>query len=191
MPYTDSDLTYKRRVEPYWNCHTYRIEDDSDNISSVMTKMVQLAGRFCERYASDIYYDIRSLMHHIEDKETYDVVLDFRESGVNTHEVKLDIAREAGESIYQTWRLTYTPVNGKVVFYRVSNHAFDWFEIHAHPVVKFQYKDGSGEVTLNELEAEYQDKIDNGEIDRSILPFRTWKIHRTGKEGDLCECSPV
>ena len=32
----------------------------NDNISSIMSRMVQIAGRLCENYASDVYYTLCS-----------------------------------------------------------------------------------------------------------------------------------
>lgn len=34
----------------------YTTKSVNDNISSIMSRMVQIAGRLCENYASDIYY---------------------------------------------------------------------------------------------------------------------------------------
>ena len=38
-----------------YSCYdNYTIKDNGTNHSSIVTKMVQLAGRICERFASDI-----------------------------------------------------------------------------------------------------------------------------------------
>ena len=43
-------------IYPYGMNNRYTTKSVNDNISSIMSRMVQIAGRLCENYASDIYY---------------------------------------------------------------------------------------------------------------------------------------
>ena len=43
-------------IHPYSTGNRYTAKSVNDNISSIMSRMVQIAGRLCEDYASDVYY---------------------------------------------------------------------------------------------------------------------------------------
>jgi hypothetical protein len=90
-----------------YSCYdNYTVADKGDNWSRVVSKMVQLAGRYCERFASDVVYDAKSFISAVENKENYDRVLFFRECGISTFGVDLLGAIEGTEYI-QAWHLTY------------------------------------------------------------------------------------
>ena len=84
----------------------YTVSYDGTNHSKVITKMIHLAGRICEQYASDIVYDANSFIRAIENKEDYDRYLFFRESGV-TALAPEDVWCIKGVEFIQVWRLTY------------------------------------------------------------------------------------
>lgn len=95
----------------------YTVISNTENISDVVDKMVRLAAKITERYASDIYYDIKSLYSSLKAHEPYDRILYFRESGVWT--VNVD---EPGDSVdyLQAWRLTHDPENTITTLVRVD-----------------------------------------------------------------------
>ena len=95
----------------------YTITSDTENISTVVDKLVRLAAKITERYASDIYYDIKSLYGCLEEHEPYDRVLFFRESGVWT--VSIEKLNNLVDSI-QSWRLTYDPETTTTTLVRVD-----------------------------------------------------------------------
>ena len=84
----------------------YTVSYDGTNHSKVITKMIHLAGRICEQYASDIVYDANSFIRAIENKENYDRYLFFRESGV-TALAPEDVWCIKGVEFIQVWHLTY------------------------------------------------------------------------------------
>ena len=95
----------------------YTVTSNTDNISDVVDKLIRLTAKITERYASDIYYDIKSLYHCLEEHEPYDRVLFFRETGVwamNYEEVDRVLEH------IQTWRLTHDPVNMITTLVRVD-----------------------------------------------------------------------
>ena len=47
-------------IHPYSTDKGYTTKSVNDNISSIMSRMVQIAGRLCENYASDVYYTLCS-----------------------------------------------------------------------------------------------------------------------------------
>lgn len=94
------------KIQNYSCYDNYTVADKGDNWSRIVTKLVQLAGRFCEHYASDIVYDAKSFISAIESKENYDRVLFFRECGVSTFGVDL-LGHIEGTEYIQAWHLTY------------------------------------------------------------------------------------
>ena len=54
----------------------------NDSISSIMSKMIQIAGRVCGEYARDIYYALCNYDNAVRENDTYDKLLLFYEGGV-------------------------------------------------------------------------------------------------------------
>ena len=100
----------------------------SDNVALsqyIIDKMIQLAAKVTERWASDIVYDINELTDAIKNKESIDKVLFFRENGVTTRETnKLTAERYNGLlccfTPIQTWRLTYNSDTMETKLIRVN-----------------------------------------------------------------------
>lgn len=68
------------------------------NWSSIFTKLIQVAGRFCERYASDLYFYLKELDLNFHDyKEDNFLILGFRESGVDSNE---NVIRNYNDNCY-------------------------------------------------------------------------------------------
>jgi hypothetical protein len=106
-------------IQNYSFYDTYTVSDKGDNWSKVVSKMVQLAGRYCERFASDIYYDIDSFAGHIRDKVNYDRYLFFRESGVTALSPE-DVKAIESTDYIQAWHLTYNAETEEQELARVS-----------------------------------------------------------------------
>lgn len=53
----DSNMTKEIKITNYSSFDNYTIKDNGKNHSTIVSKMVQLAGRICERFSSDIVYD--------------------------------------------------------------------------------------------------------------------------------------
>ena len=95
------------------------VSNEGTNHSRVITKMIHLAGRLCEQYASDIVYDANSFIEAIENKEDYDRYLFFRESGV-TALAPEDVWCIKGVAFIQAWHLTYNAKTEYQAFTRMS-----------------------------------------------------------------------
>ena len=90
-----------------YSCYNdYTVISNTENISDVVDKLVRLTAKITERFASDIYYDIKSLYDCLDEHEYYDRVLFFRESGVWT--VSVEDLDKIVDNI-QSWRLTHDP----------------------------------------------------------------------------------
>ena len=107
------------KIQNYSCYDNYTVADKGDNWSKVVSKMVELAGKFCERFASDIYYDIDAFVRHIDDKISYNRYLFFRENGVTTFASEHIEAIE-GTDYIQAWHLTYNAETEQQEFTRVN-----------------------------------------------------------------------
>ena len=105
------------KITNHSNYDDCTVTSNSENISDVVDKLVRLAAKITEHYASDIYYDIKGLYECIEEHEPYDRVLFFREYGVwAVSYVEVDRVLEH----IQTWRLTHDPENMMTTLVRVD-----------------------------------------------------------------------
>lgn len=98
---------------------SYTVKDTGDNHSRIVTKMIQLAGRICEHWASDIVYDANAFIEAIESKENFDRYLFFREMGVTAFKPE-DIENIEGTDYIQAWHLTYNAETEEQEFTRVD-----------------------------------------------------------------------
>lgn len=105
------------KIRNYSSYDDYTVTSNTENISDVVDKMIRLAAKITERYASDIYYDIKSLYGCLEEHESYDRILFFRESGVWA--VDYEEVNVMFEYI-QAWRLTHDPENMITTLVRVD-----------------------------------------------------------------------
>jgi hypothetical protein len=101
-----------------YSCYdNYTVISNSENVSNIVDKLIRLTTKITERFAGDIYYDIKSLYRCIEEHESYDRVLFFRESGVWT--VSVEELTTMVDQI-QSWRLTHDPENMTTTLVRVD-----------------------------------------------------------------------
>lgn len=97
----------------------------TENISTVVDKMIRLAAKLTERFASDIDYDIEYLKSAVKEKKPLDYLLCFREDGVETRETKtFDVEKYDSLmfccNIIQFWRLTHNPSTMETKLIRVD-----------------------------------------------------------------------
>lgn len=90
----------------------------NDNISSIMSRMVQIAGRLCENYASDVYYALCNYDNAVRENCEYDKLITFYESGVIERKIENGTVDSKSNGI-QYWRLTWNPQKKEGVFTRV------------------------------------------------------------------------
>ena len=107
-----------------YTIHSYSLFDGyttksvNDNISSIMSRMVQIAGRLCENYASDVYYTLCSYDDAVRENYEYDRLITFYESGVIERKIENGTVDSRPRGI-QYWRLTWNPEECAGMFKRV------------------------------------------------------------------------
>lgn len=105
-------------IHPYSNNKKYTTTSVNDNISSIMSRMIQIAGRLCENYASDVYYTLCSYDDAVRENDEYDKLIVFQENGVIERKIENDTVDRKSDGI-QYWRLTWSPQKKEGVFTRV------------------------------------------------------------------------
>ena len=109
------------KISNYSCYNNYTIKEEGSNHSTIVTKMLQLAGRICEKFASDIVYDADAFIEAIDNNENFDRYLFFREMGVTAFKPE-DISCIEGTNYIQVWHLTYNAETKEQEFTRVNVH---------------------------------------------------------------------
>lgn len=98
------------KIYPYDNYQRHYVRTRGDNVPSVIDKMIRVAAKVTENYASDIVLWCNKLRDTIEAHEPMDCVLNFREDGVDLYEREKLEVRETRDTILsggiQQWELT-------------------------------------------------------------------------------------
>ena len=105
-------------IHPYSTGKGNTTKSVNDNISSIMSRMVQIAGRLCEDYASDVYYALCNYDNAVRENYEYDKLITFRESGVIECKIENGTVDSRPRGI-QYWRLTWNPEECAGMFKRV------------------------------------------------------------------------
>ena len=105
-------------IHSYSSFDGYTTKSVNDNISSIMSRMVQIAGRLCESYASDVYYTLCSYDDAVRENYEYDRLITFYESGVIERKIENGTVDSRPRGI-QYWRLTWNPEECAGMFKRV------------------------------------------------------------------------
>lgn len=105
-------------IHSYSSFDGYTTKSVNDNISSIMSRMVQIAGRLCEDYASDVYYTLCSYDDAVRENYEYDRLITFYESGVIERKIENGTVDSRPRGI-QYWRLTWNPEECAGMFKRV------------------------------------------------------------------------
>ena len=111
----------KETVESFGYANTHGEYDI--NLSSVLTRLIQEAGRYCEHYASDLFIDWQTVENAMKTtapvvNETY--LFGFRQNGVDHTEFILCKAKDSacyGDifTVYRSmWRLDFTGDRSKI-----------------------------------------------------------------------------
>lgn len=82
--------------------------DFNINYSSILTRLIQEAGRVCESYASDLFVSWTDLMEDFTDyrAESDSVLFGFRRGGIDhTEWVISNAEKDAKSNYYSIWRL--------------------------------------------------------------------------------------
>lgn len=111
---------YDKEIEAY----DYNIK--TINLSSIITKLIQIAGQYVEMYASDIIYSIDEIKNKINNNDIVNgeiMLFGFRESGVD-HNAFIERQDPNTVNLYyrQVWRLDFKVSDDKKIkltLYRV------------------------------------------------------------------------
>lgn len=99
-------MTYT--IHPYSSFDGYTTKSVNDNVSDIMSRMIRIAGRLCEHYASDVYYTLRGYDDAVRENYEYDKLITFYESGVIERKIENGTVDRKSDGI-QYWRLTWNP----------------------------------------------------------------------------------
>lgn len=105
-------------IHPYNTGKGNTTKSVNDNVSSITSRMVKIAGRLCENYAGDIYYPLSGYYYSVCGNYDYDKLIAFCESGVIHCEIENNTVERKPEGI-QYWRLTWNRQKREGVFTRV------------------------------------------------------------------------
>lgn len=95
-------------IHPYSTGKGNTTKSVNDNVSNIMSRMVQIAGRLCEDYASDVYYALCNYDNAVRENDEYDKLIVFQENGVIERKIENNTVDRKPEGI-QYWRLTWNP----------------------------------------------------------------------------------
>ena len=107
------------------SCYDKGIISHTKNVSNIIDKMVRLAAKCTENYASDIVYDAIALELAIKEGKPFDRILFFRENGVTAWQTEM-FDESAYDSVLlnfmpiQTWRLTHDPLTTETKFVKID-----------------------------------------------------------------------
>jgi hypothetical protein len=111
------------RLEPHSVYNQYTTEmKDSTNTSTIIDRLIRLAAKLTESFASDIIYDIEDFKSAVEKGDNYNKLLAFDEQSIWSYDVtddKIDV--EYKPSALQWWRLEWNPqtTSGKLERVRI------------------------------------------------------------------------
>ena len=83
-----------------------------ENISTIIDKLIRLAAKNTEYYASDIVFTINALQTAADNKVPYTRYLGFRDGGVSAHEGGDDVSLVYCGEVIQWWKLSHEPNHG-------------------------------------------------------------------------------
>lgn len=113
---------YKYGVYSYSSFGNYTVCSKTENVSSIIDRLIRIAAKITENYASDIVYNINDLDKAANNHKSMDVVLRFREDGVTTYKVVDNAIYRSGnlsEDSIQDWRLWHNAENNTTSLERV------------------------------------------------------------------------
>lgn len=105
-------------IHPYSTDKGNIIKSINDDISSIMSRMVQIAEQVCGDYGSDIYYSLRDYDNAVRENNKYDRLITFYKNGVAERKIENNAVERKPEGI-QYWRLTWNPQKREGAFARV------------------------------------------------------------------------
>lgn len=90
----------------------WTVRADGSNVSTIIDKLIRLAAKNTEYYASDICFTIEKLKHKVQNEEKYITYLAFRDGGISEFSSAEAVNPYSIGEIVQWWRLSHEPKNG-------------------------------------------------------------------------------
>lgn len=87
----------------------WTVQVTGDNVSSIIDKLIRLAAKNTEYFASDIVYTINALQDAVDSKVPYERYLGFRDGGVSARKSEDEVSIVYYGDVIQWWKLTHTP----------------------------------------------------------------------------------
>ena len=113
-------MNYNYVIKPFSSYDNWTVSSETENISSVIDKLIRIAAKITESFASDIIYDINALNDAVENALYYDRVLLFQESGIPSLPVKDGVVTyPSSVRGIQVWRLSHDPDRKHTILTRV------------------------------------------------------------------------
>ena len=106
-------------IYPYGTNNRYTAKSVNDNVSNIMSRIIQIAGRLCENYARDVYYTLCGYDDAVRENYEYDRLITFYESGVIECKIENGTVNRKSNGI-QYWRLTWNPQERQGMLTRVT-----------------------------------------------------------------------
>lgn len=84
-------MEYEIQIRNYsmYNTEKYYAKDEGDRIANIFDKLIEVADRKCDKYKSDVFWDMLSFNKAVEAERQYDRILVFRETGVSAYETSI------------------------------------------------------------------------------------------------------
>ena len=90
----------------------WTVSVDGENISTIIDKLIRIAAKNTEYYASDVVYVINALQRAVDNKAPYERYLGFRDGGVSSHDGDDDVSIVYCGEVIQWWKLYHEPAFG-------------------------------------------------------------------------------
>lgn len=90
----------------------WTVRADGPNVSTIIDKLIRLAAKNTEYFASDICFTIEKLQHKVGHEEKYVAYLAFRDGGVSEFPNVETVNQCSIGEVVQWWRLSHEPKNG-------------------------------------------------------------------------------
>ena len=88
----------------------WTVSVEGQNISTIIDKLIRLAAKNTEYFASDIVFEIDVLKGAVRNEEKFERYLGFRDGGVSSYYSADDV--NYGTDVVQWWRLIHEPNRG-------------------------------------------------------------------------------
>lgn len=72
----------------FYETKEYYVYDEGTRLASIFDKLIEIAARKCDHYASDIYYDMKRLEEAVDKERHFDKIIVFSDNAVFSYETE-------------------------------------------------------------------------------------------------------